>query len=130
VSDAKFDLRAVMAQAQEMTEKLRRVQEELRHRTVSTTVGGGMVEVTANGALEIVKVVIDPRAVDPRDVEMLQDLVAAAVNAAIANAQRMVQEEMQRAAATLQAPAGSREWTISGLGDTPARGSGGPGGGA
>ena len=96
MSDAKFDLQAVMAQAQEMTEKLRRVQEELRHRTVSMTVGGGMVEITANGALEIVKVVIDPRAVDPRDVEMLQDLVRAATNQALGRAREMAAAAMQQ----------------------------------
>ena len=55
MSDAKLDLHALMQQAQELSEKLRRAQEELRHRTVSTTVGGGMVEVTANGALELVR---------------------------------------------------------------------------
>jgi len=98
VSDAPLDLRAVMAQAQELGEKLRRVQEELRHRTVSATVGGGMVEVTANGALEIVKVVIDPQAVDPRDVAMLQDLVRAAVNQALVRAREMAGAAMQQAA--------------------------------
>ena len=98
MSQPPFDLRAVMAQAQEMGEKLRRVQEELRHRTVSATVGGGMVEVTANGALEIVKVVIDPQAVDPRDVEMLQDLVRAAANQALARAREMAAAAMQQVA--------------------------------
>lgn len=98
MSQPPFDLRAVMAQAQEMGEMLRRVQEELRHRTVSATVGGGMVEVTANGALEIVKVVIDPQAVDPRDVEMLQDLVRAAANQALARAREMAAAAMQQVA--------------------------------
>ena len=97
MSDPPFDLRAVMTQAQEMGEKLRRVQEELRHRSVSATVGGGMVEVTANGALEIVKVVIDRQAVDPRDVEMLQDLVRAAVNQALVRAREMAGAAMQQA---------------------------------
>jgi DNA-binding YbaB/EbfC family protein len=64
---------------------------------VSATVGGGMVEVTANGALEIVKVVIDPQAVDPRDVAMLQDLVRAAVNEALRKASQMAGAAMQQA---------------------------------
>lgn len=97
MSDAPFDLQSVLQKAQEVGEKLRRVQEELRHRTVSATVGGGIVEVTANGALEIVKVRIDPVAVDPRDVEMLQDLVRAAANQALARARELAAEAMQQA---------------------------------
>jgi hypothetical protein len=88
----------MMRQAQELSEKLRRVQEDLRHRTVSATVGGGIVEVTANGALEIVGVRIDPQAVDPRDVAMLEDLVRAATNQALARAKELAQEAMQKAA--------------------------------
>jgi hypothetical protein len=97
VSDARFDVGAMLKQAQELSEKLRSAQADLRHRTVSATVGGGMVEVTANGALEIVRVRIDPQAVDPRDVEMLQDLVRAGVNQALARARELAQEEMRRA---------------------------------
>jgi DNA-binding YbaB/EbfC family protein len=93
VSDDKLDLSALMKQAQELSEKLRRAQEELRHRTVSATVGGGMV--TANGALELVRVRIDPQAVDPRDVEMLQDLVRAAANQALSRAREMAAEAMR-----------------------------------
>jgi hypothetical protein len=97
VSDGRFDLQSILQKAQEVGEKLRRVQDELRHRTVSATVGGGIVEVTANGALEIVKVRIDPVAVDPRDVEMLQDLVRAATNQALARARELAAEAMQQA---------------------------------
>jgi len=89
------DLGAMLAQARELSEKLRRVQDELRHQTVSATVGGGMVEVSANGALEITRVVIDPQAVDPRDVAMLQDLVRAAVNQALQKASRLAGDAMQ-----------------------------------
>ena len=95
MSDARFDVGAMLKQAQELSEKLRSAQADLRHRTVSATVGGGMVEVTANGALEIVRVRIDPQAVDPRDVEMLQDLVRAAVNQALARAREMAAEAMR-----------------------------------
>jgi hypothetical protein len=97
LSDARLDLSAMMQKAQELSEKLRRAQEELRHRTVSATVGGGLVEVTANGALELVGVRIDPQAVDPRDVAMLQDLVRAAANQALARAKELAQETMQKA---------------------------------
>ncbi|MFI5316721.1 MAG: YbaB/EbfC family nucleoid-associated protein [Myxococcota bacterium] len=97
MSDARVDLPAMLRQAQELSEKLRRAQEALRHRTVSATVGGGLVEVTVSGALEIVGVRIDPHAVDPRDVALLQDLVRAAANQVLARAKQLAQEEMQRA---------------------------------
>ena len=89
------ELGALLAQARELGEKLRRVQDDLRHQTVSVTVGGGMVEVSANGALEITRVAIDPQAVDPRDVAMLQDLVRAAVNQALQKASRLASDAMQ-----------------------------------
>jgi DNA-binding protein YbaB len=63
------------------------------------------VRAVVSGELRVLEITIDPQLVAGGDRAMLQDLVAAAVNAALANAQRMVQEEMQRAAATLQAPA-------------------------
>jgi len=97
VSEGKLDLAAMMAKAQELTERMRRAQEELRHRTVSATVGGGLVEVSANGALELVGVRIDPLAVDPRDVAMLQDLVRAAANQALARAKELAQQTLQEA---------------------------------
>ncbi len=92
-----FDFKQILSQAQEMSGKLTRVQEELRHRMVSATVGGGMVEATVNGQLELVGIRIDPQAVDPRDVEMLQDLIVAAVSQALARAREMAQSEMQSA---------------------------------
>ncbi len=92
-----LDLTQVFQQAQELGGKLKQVQEELRHRTAQSTVGGGMVEVTVNGRMEVVSVRIDPQAVDPRDVEMLQDLIVAAVTQAMARAQEMAQEAMQQA---------------------------------
>jgi DNA-binding YbaB/EbfC family protein len=92
-----FDFKNIIAQAQEMSGKLKQVQEQLRHRTVEATVGGGMVEATVNGQLELVSVRIDPQAVDPRDVDMLQDLIVAAVNQAMVRAKEMAQSEMQSA---------------------------------
>ena len=95
MSDAN-DPTQLFAQARELTEKLQRAQQELRHRTVEATVGGGMVRCEMNGQLEVTKIEIDPQAVDPRDVEMLQDLIAAAVNQAQRRAKEMAQEEMQK----------------------------------
>jgi DNA-binding YbaB/EbfC family protein len=86
----------MLRQAQEVTEKLRVAQSELRLRTVEATVGGGIVTATVNGAGELVGVRIDPVAVDPRDVEMLQDLVVAAVNEAMRRAHELAREELGR----------------------------------
>lgn len=96
MSKPPFDLSQVMQQAQEVSARLRDVQEQLRHRTVEATVGGGMVTATINGRLELVKLAIDPQAVDPRDVDMLQDLIVAAVNEGMRRAQELVQREMQQ----------------------------------
>jgi DNA-binding YbaB/EbfC family protein len=95
MSDPPFDLGKVMQQAQQLQERMRRAQEELRHREVEATVGGGMVTARANGRMELIELRIDPQAVDPRDVEMLQDLVVAAVNQVMSRAQQMAQEELQ-----------------------------------
>ncbi len=97
MSKPPFDLGQMVQQAQELGGKLKRVQEALRHRTAQTTVGGGMVEVIVNGRMELVSIRIDPQAVDPRDVDMLQDLVVAAVNQAMRRAQEMAQQAMQEA---------------------------------
>jgi nucleoid-associated protein EbfC len=88
---AGFDLNALFQQAQQIQEQMRRVQEELAHKEVTGTAGGGMVVVTANGKGELLKVQIDPKAVDPKDVPMLEDLVLAAVNSALRAAQQLAQ---------------------------------------
>src|SRR5438270_12399435 len=82
-----FDLNALLEQAQQLQEKMREAQDRLASKTVTGSSGGGMVIVTANGKGEIQKVQIDKQAVDPRDVPMLEDLVLAAVNAALRAAQ-------------------------------------------
>jgi DNA-binding YbaB/EbfC family protein len=97
MSNPPFDISQIFQQAQELGGKLKRIQEDLRRRTVDVTVGGGMVEVKMNGRMELVSIRIDPRAVDPRDVDMLQDLIVAAVNQAMGRAQALAQDEMQRA---------------------------------
>ena len=91
------NLGELMAKAQEVQAKLAKVQAELQARTVEGTAGAGMVTVVATGALRILEIRIEPSLLETGDREMLQDLTAAAVNAALTNAQRMQQEELQRA---------------------------------
>ncbi|MGM0663138.1 MAG: YbaB/EbfC family nucleoid-associated protein [Thermodesulfobacteriota bacterium] len=94
----------IMKQAQEFQTKMAKLQEELGGRTVETTAGGGMVTVTASGKQEIVSIRIDPEVVDPGDVEMLQDLIQAAVNDALNRAKEMVNEEMGKLTSGLNLP--------------------------
>jgi len=100
------DLGNLMERARQMQERLATLQRDLARRTVDASSGGGMVTATATGALRILKLEIDPQLLAGDDRAMLQDLVAAAVNAAIERAQQMVQEEMQRAAGGLSFPLG------------------------
>jgi DNA-binding YbaB/EbfC family protein len=96
------DLGALLAKAKQMQERLAEVQRELAKRRVEGAAGGGMVTVVATGDLRILEVRIEPSLIAAGDREMIQDLTAAAVNAALANAQRMVQEELQRQPAALR----------------------------
>ncbi len=89
-----FDLGGLLKQAQKLQERLASTQEGLAKRVVEGTAGGGMVTATVNGRLDVVSVRIDPTLLVEPDREMLQDLVVAAVNAAIHAAQRMMGEEM------------------------------------
>jgi len=88
----------LVKKAQEMQTRMAQVQQELARRSVEGSSGGGMVTAVATGELRIREIRIEPSLFDGGDREMLQDLVAAAVNAALAAAQKMVQEELQRAA--------------------------------
>ena len=81
-------------QAQKFQAKVARMQEELSARTVEASAGGGMVTVVANGGQELLSIKIDPEVVDPEDIEMLQDLIMAAVNDALNKARTMMNEEM------------------------------------
>ncbi|MGD9022741.1 MAG: YbaB/EbfC family nucleoid-associated protein [Deltaproteobacteria bacterium] len=86
----------MLKQAQQLQSKIFKLQEELADRTVETTVGGGMVKAVANGKQQLLSITIDPEVVDPGDVQMLQDLVVAAVNDVLKKAQEMVTEEMTK----------------------------------
>ncbi len=87
---------AMMKQAQKMQQELLRMQEEQETKTYSATVGGGMVTAKVNGKHEVVELSINPEAVDPDDVEMLQDLVIAAVNEAMRTADTEAANNMSR----------------------------------
>ncbi len=94
----------IMKQAQKLQSKMAKLQEELADRTVEASSGGGMVKVTANGGQQIVSIHIEKEVVDPDDVDMLQDLVIAAVNDSLARAQEMVSEEMGKLTGGLNIP--------------------------
>ncbi|MDE2698132.1 MAG: YbaB/EbfC family nucleoid-associated protein [Gemmatimonadota bacterium] len=95
---------AMMRQAQKLQAKLARVQEELGAKEVEATSGGGMVTVRASGHQDILSIKIDPEVVDPEDVEMLEDLVLAAVQQARQKSADMAEAEMQKATAGLIPP--------------------------
>ncbi|NTV90257.1 MAG: YbaB/EbfC family nucleoid-associated protein [Clostridiales bacterium] len=86
----------IMKQAQKMQKDMEKMQDELKEKSVEATAGGGAVKVIANGKKEVQEIVIKPEVVDPEDVEMLQDLVLAAVNEALRKADEMVNSEMSK----------------------------------
>jgi hypothetical protein len=85
-----------MKQAKKMQEKIASIQAELESKTVEATAGGGMVTVIVNGKFEILSLKIDKEVVNPEDVDMLQDLIMAAVNEGIRKAQEMATAEMSK----------------------------------
>ena len=87
---------AMMKQAQKLQQEMLRMQEEQESKTYSAKAGGGMVEATVNGKHEVVGLQINPEAVDPDDVEMLQDMVIAAVNEAMRTADAEAAQNMSR----------------------------------
>lgn len=94
----------MMKQVQKMQSDMLKLQEELGNRTVESTAGGGVVKVVANGRQEVVSLEIKPEAVDPEDVEMLQDLVLTAVNDALKKAQEMMSSEMGKLTGGMNLP--------------------------
>jgi len=86
----------LMKQAKKMQDQMVKMQEELEGRTVEASAGGGVVTVTVSGKKEILSLEIQPAAVDPEDVEMLQDLIMAAINEGLRKADEMVQGEMMK----------------------------------
>jgi len=98
------NMNQMLRQVRKMQEQMLKTQEELANKTVEGTAGGGVVTVTANGQKKITSVVIKPEAVDPDDVEMLQDLVLAAVNDAMNKAEEMAAKEMSKFTGGLNIP--------------------------
>ncbi len=94
----------MMKQAQKLQSQMLKLQEELAEKTVESSAGGGMVTVVANGRQQILSIKIENEVVDPEDVDMLQDLILAAVNDALTKAQEMVSAEMGKLTGGLNIP--------------------------
>ena len=93
-----------LQQVKALQEKMAKMQEDLALKKVEASAGGGMVTVVVNGRQEVLSIKIDPQVVDPEDIEMLQDLIAAAVNDGLRRAQEMVSAEMGKLAGGLNIP--------------------------
>ncbi len=89
-----FDMNKLVQQAQQMQAQMAKVQDELAAETVEASAGGGMVTVKATGAGELTEIKIDPKAIDPDDPELLEDMVLAAVNEALRSSQALAQSRM------------------------------------
>jgi len=89
-----MDMQQIMRQARKMQEQLETMQEGLKDMETSSSAGGGMVKVTVTGDLRVKSISIDPEAVDPDDVEMLEDMIIAAVNDALESANAMANQQM------------------------------------
>jgi DNA-binding YbaB/EbfC family protein len=96
----------LMKQAQQMQERVKKLQEEAAGKTIEASSGGGMVTVVANGRQEVLSIKIEPSVVDQNDIEMLQDLVAAAVNEALRKSQDLMKEEMAKLTSGMGLPPG------------------------
>jgi DNA-binding YbaB/EbfC family protein len=94
----------MMKQAQQLQSKMLKLQEEMADKTVETTSGGGMVKVVANGRQQVLSIQIEKEVVDPDDVEMLQDLILAAINDALIKSQEMATQEMSKLTGGLNIP--------------------------
>ena len=94
----------MMKEAQKLQSKMLNVQNNLANKMVETTVGGGMIKVVANGAQKIVSIQIEQEVVNPDDVEMLQDLVLAAIYDALNKAEKMASDEMSKITGGLKIP--------------------------
>ncbi len=90
--------------AQQMQQEMQRIQQELETTTVDGSAGGGVVKATVTGKQEVVSITIDPAAVDPSDVEMLQDLIVAAVNDALRASREIAEQKMAAVTGGLKLP--------------------------
>ncbi|MFW5986420.1 MAG: YbaB/EbfC family nucleoid-associated protein [Halanaerobiales bacterium] len=99
-----MNMNKLMKQAQQMQAKMEKMQEEMEDKTVEASAGGGAVKVVVNGKQEVVDLKIDPEAVDPEDVEMLEDLLLAAVNEGLRKVKDMVNDEMGKLTGGMNIP--------------------------
>ena len=99
-----MNMNNLMKQAQQMQKRMLDIQEELTTRTVEATVGGGMVTAVVNGQQELMSLTISPEVVDPDDIEMLEDLIVAAVNEARHQAQELMTQEMSKLTGGVKIP--------------------------
>jgi DNA-binding YbaB/EbfC family protein len=98
------NLGGMLKQAQRIQAQLAKMQEEMAQKTVEASSGGGMVSVVVNGKQEVVSIKIEREVVNPEDIDMLQDLVLAAVNEGLRKSQEMVGEEMRKLTGGLSIP--------------------------
>ncbi len=98
------DLAGLLKQAQRMQQEMGKTQEALKHRIVDGTSGGGAVKIQVNGGLEIVSVHIDPQCIDPKEPEVLEDLVLAATKQALDRARELAKTELSRLTGGLSLP--------------------------
>lgn len=101
-----FNMNKMMKQVQKMQADMAKMQEEMGDKTVEATAGGEAIKVVANGKQELISVEIKPEAVDPEDVEMLQDLILTAVNEALNKSRDMVASEMGKITGGMNLPPG------------------------
>ena len=99
-----MNIMSMMKQAQKLQAKMGELQAEMGNRTVSAQAGGGMVEAVVNGRQELLSLRIDKEVVSPDDVEMLQDLILAAVNEALNRSREMMAQEMSKLTGGMQIP--------------------------
>ena len=99
-----MNMAQMMKQARKMQEQLAAAQESLKEVSVDASAGGGMVKVTANGDMQLTSLTIDPEAVDPEDVDMLQDMILAAVNDVLESAERAASQQVSAVAGGLNIP--------------------------
>lgn len=104
MSTAKGGFEGIVKQAQRMQQQIGRVQDQFAEREIEATAGGGAVTAVVNGKQQLVSITIQKDAVDPEDVEMLQELVLTAVNLAMQNASEMLQAEVNKITGGLNIP--------------------------
>jgi len=101
---AEEDMSKMLEKLQQLQEQMAKAQDDLAARTVSAESGGGMVKVTVNGKLQVLKVEIEKEVIDPADAEMLEDLIVAAINRAMERAKELADTTMSDAARSILPP--------------------------